>query len=238
MKDIKNTTIRYLLTTNFIAIEKHFYINSTGEEDTEQFSTLLEEILTSDFKVMGTFFKKEFRDADIVEMTFLINADIKYLEWAINTVDNFSIPPHIIKKENTHYILRRFEIKRLSSTIFEYKPVIEEVEIKFNDEIKKINLAKFQKKFKVIYDFENGIYIHNLTEDELYNKFGYFLDENYQSSDVEVEYDEEVSDYEDNGYNDYDHDYFDAMTDGQLGDYDDFREGGGNLDDIDTWARG
>ncbi len=32
--------------------------------------------------------------------------------------------------------------------------------------------------------------------------------------------------------------YFDAMTDGQLGDYDDFKEQGGSIDDIDTWARG
>ena len=31
---------------------------------------------------------------------------------------------------------------------------------------------------------------------------------------------------------DHDRDYFDAMTDGQLGDYDDFKEGGGNIDDL------
>lgn len=33
-------------------------------------------------------------------------------------------------------------------------------------------------------------------------------------------------------------DYFYAMTDGQLGDYDDFIDRGGDIDDIDTWARG
>lgn len=37
---------------------------------------------------------------------------------------------------------------------------------------------------------------------------------------------------------DYESDYFNAMTDGQLGDYNDFRENGGYIDDIDTWARG
>ncbi|MCA2774951.1 MAG: hypothetical protein IM602_10275 [Cytophagales bacterium] len=31
----------------------------------------------------------------------------------------------------------------------------------------------------------------------------------------------------------YERDYFDAMTDGQMGDYDDFKEHGGNIDDID-----
>jgi|GEM_PF-6554198 len=33
----------------------------------------------------------------------------------------------------------------------------------------------------------------------------------------------------------WERDYFDAMTDGQLGDYDDFK---GDIDDIDTWSRG
>jgi len=47
-------------------------------------------------------------------------------------------------------------------------------------------------------------------------------------------------DYEDDYYdgNDYDRDYFNTMTDGMLGDYDDFIDNGGNLDDIDTWSRG
>lgn len=36
----------------------------------------------------------------------------------------------------------------------------------------------------------------------------------------------------------YDEDYFYAMTDGQYGDYDDFYSDGGDIDDIDTWARG
>ncbi|MDY0144350.1 MAG: hypothetical protein RBR97_20910 [Bacteroidales bacterium] len=35
--------------------------------------------------------------------------------------------------------------------------------------------------------------------------------------------------------NDWKRDYFDAMTDGQMGDYDDFD---GSIDDIDTWSRG
>ncbi len=32
-----------------------------------------------------------------------------------------------------------------------------------------------------------------------------------------------------------DEDFFSAMTDGQLGDYEDFS---GSMDDVDTWARG
>lgn len=35
--------------------------------------------------------------------------------------------------------------------------------------------------------------------------------------------------------NDWERDYFDAMTDGMLGDYEDFK---GDIDDIQTWSRG
>jgi tetratricopeptide (TPR) repeat protein len=55
-------------------------------------------------------------------------------------------------------------------------------------------------------------------------------------------YFEEDYDYDDDYYNeldyepDYDEMYFDAMTDGQLGSYDEFLENGGNLDYIDDWA--
>lgn len=67
-------------------------------------------------------------------------------------------------------------------------------------------------------------------------------DENFlpiEESDYDFEGDYE-GDYRSSYHDepDYERDYFNAMTDGQLGDYDDFRENGGNIDDIDTWARG
>ncbi|RYY50593.1 MAG: hypothetical protein EOO06_03295 [Chitinophagaceae bacterium] len=57
---------------------------------------------------------------------------------------------------------------------------------------------------------------------------------------VEEDYDDyddygDSSDYYDNEP-DYDEMYFDAMTDGQLGSYDEFTERGGNSDWIDDWA--
>jgi len=49
----------------------------------------------------------------------------------------------------------------------------------------------------------------------------------------EFEYDEEdYSDYEDRDYRDYDRDTFDALTDGQYGDYDDWRESGRDFDSL------
>jgi hypothetical protein len=60
--------------------------------------------------------------------------------------------------------------------------------------------------------------ISNLTNDDEFDDDDEYYDDGYDS-----------------GGNDWERDYFDAMTDGQMGDYDDFN---GNIDDIDTWSRG
>lgn len=239
-KDLKGIYINYLLTKNFLAFDKHFYINASGEEEeTEKFSKLLEEILISDFRINRTLDKNNFPNAEVSENTFLINPDINYLEWAINKVGKFCIPPHVIENIKELKYLRHFLVKRLNSTIFEYSPVIETVNFNLNQHTKSKNLEKFQAKFNVIYDIENNIYVHNLSGEDLLKKFGFYLDENFEESmkdDYPVDYGENQHQYESD--RDYESDYFDAMTDGQLGDYDDFTERGGNIDDIDTWARG
>lgn len=67
-----------------------------------------------------------------------------------------------------------------------------------------------------------------------------YFEENQAEDEIEEDYHDDFDYSEPDYYDepDYERDYFDAMTDGQLGDYDDFRDGGGNIDDIDTWARG
>lgn len=78
-----------------------------------------------------------------------------------------------------------------------------------------------------MYKIQNAIEYYDEHIDEFEDTYE---DDDYENDDYE---------YSDNNYdNDYDRDYFDAMTDGQLGDYDDFIERGGNMDDIDTWSRG
>lgn len=52
-----------------------------------------------------------------------------------------------------------------------------------------------------------------------------------ESTQDEGDYSDDYDDYNDN--HDYDRDTFDAMTDGQLGDWDDFD---GDIDDVMTWA--
>lgn len=92
-------------------------------------------------------------------------------------------------------------------------------------------------------DFEE--LLNNRTEVDLYQQtafemiLGDFVRQLSQSKesflaseDYEDDYDYDEPDYEP----DYDEMYFDAMTDGQLGSYDEFLENGGNLDYIDDWA--
>ncbi len=73
----------------------------------------------------------------------------------------------------------------------------------------------------------------------MFNRFGYYLDEDCIEQDFvennESSFDEDEYANYDPGEDDYERDYFNALTDSKLGDYDDFD---GNIDDIDTWARG
>lgn len=55
------------------------------------------------------------------------------------------------------------------------------------------------------------------------------LDEKYSTWETEQEDNE---DYDDRDDHDYDRDTFDALTDGQYGDYDDWRDGGGDFDSL------
>jgi len=57
----------------------------------------------------------------------------------------------------------------------------------------------------------------------------YISDDEYYQEEDDDDYDDD--DYDDD-YHDYDRDTFNALTDGQLGDYDDF---GGDIDDVMTW---
>lgn len=62
-----------------------------------------------------------------------------------------------------------------------------------------------------------------------------YSDDLEEEQDSEEEYDDNDHDYHSPNYEDHDweRETFDAMTDGQLGDYDDFE---GNIDDVRTWA--
>lgn len=221
----------YLLTENFLAIENKFKDFKNVTKISEQFSKALEEILVSDFRFMRLLMKND--NDKISECTSLINPDKKYIEWAIKNVDDFSVPPHTLINPMNEKCLRKFDIKRLNSSIFEYEPIIENCYDHFNQQLIQLNSEKFLKKWGLIFDEANNIYFHDTENTEIFNGYRYFLDESYIVEKCKRSYNDE-----DESNNDWKRDYFDAMTDGQYGDYNDFVDDGGNIDDIDTWVRG
>jgi broad specificity phosphatase PhoE len=66
------------------------------------------------------------------------------------------------------------------------------------------------------------------AKEKLAEKYGNWEDEQEYYADYENPYDYNQPDY----YQDYERDTFDALTDGQYGSYDDWRENGGDLDGL------
>lgn len=204
IEDVYNNSIQYFLTRNFVAIEKKFYVNVEGKEETEKFSEILERLLSSDFRLIRTLSKNEYQDGGICEHTLLINPDLSYIKWAIKNVDYFHIPPHILEPKRKLKFLKSFNIKRLNSTIFEYEPIIEEVEYLFSPEIVKINRKKFEDEKSLRFEPEFGFYTLNLSNEELLNRFGHFLDDKYEKEIIDVQPKVEYDDYyERETYEDY-----------------------------------
>ncbi|MDV6167288.1 hypothetical protein R1T16_02555 [Flavobacterium sp. DG1-102-2] len=77
-----------------------------------------------------------------------------YIKWAIINVSNFSIPPNLLEK-------------------------IENFNFRLTEDIKYKNLLKFLSRYKVAYHPIHHIYSPNLKNFELYEKYGYYLDEDY-----------------------------------------------------------
>jgi hypothetical protein len=88
-----------------------------------------------------------------------------------------------------------------------------------------INLDHFFISHEVIEEIKSIIPDFSISE-EGQNK----LLEKYKTWENEQEDYDDYDDY--NDYHDYERDTFDALTDGQYGDYDDWIENGGDLDNL------
>lgn len=189
VREIRDYGIEYFLTQSYIATSsKVFWENSNEDERASKLSKLLEKILLSDFTKPFTLTKQNLENAEIAEQTTLINGDLQYINWALKTVEFFAIPPNQLEKEFSLKRLKTLSIKRLNDFIFEYEPVLETIKYKFPENIIKVNKEKFEKINNVKYDVENQFYLPNLTEKELMNEFGHYLDENHIEQEV-VEFD-------------------------------------------------
>ena len=107
--------------------------------------------------------------------SLLVNPDIDYLNQAIENIDSFAINPLFLSKTFQLEYLKSFSTNRLNKTIFEYKPIIENVEYRFPDQIQTINQQKFEKINRVKVDLENKIIVPN----QYFNRspYRYYVDE-------------------------------------------------------------
>jgi hypothetical protein len=223
---VKKSGFEYFLTQTFIATSSlSFWENSLEDETANKISVIIEKILKTSFSIFDEIAIRKINDENdhkkIDEKTILINGDIKYLIWAINNVDRFAIPPHIIKKEYTIKYIKEIETNRLNKYIFEYKPNIKIKQFSFSDELIRLNQKKFEKINNVIFDIDDQKYILNLEEKELMEQYGYFLDENYKKvnnfnrsqNNYEISY-ENQDEFRDNWLSDASgSDDFDTMSD-------------------------
>ncbi len=200
VRSLRECGIDYFLTQNFIATSsKVFWENSNEDARASRLSNLLEKILSSDFTKPFTLTKREVETADIAEQTILINGDLQYLNWALKNVEFFAIPPSQLEKEFSLKRLKDLTINRLNDFVFEYSPNFELIQFRFSDNIIKVNREKFEKINKVKYDKVNDFYIPDLTQMELINEFGHYLDENHIEQE-EVDFDN--TSYRSNDYYD------------------------------------
>jgi hypothetical protein len=188
--------IEYFYTKKYIAIKTE---EIWPEKWADDLSLFIEKILSSDFSKMRTLTKKGFENEEISKNSILKNPDIPYLNWAFKNVEFFSVPPSFLKQTFRIKILKTFKINRLNTSIFEYTPIVEELDYIFPQHILEINQQRFEMNHNVIFNNDLEIYSELIDKSILYDKFGYYLDENIQekiSEDYEDDYFEKET-YED-----------------------------------------
>ena len=200
VKEVREYGTDYFLTQNYIATStKVFWENSNDDDRAERLSVLLEKIFNSDFTIPFTLTKETVStEVGIAENTLLVNPDISYLNWALKTVEYFSISPKALSETFKVKRLKTFKTNRLNKTIFEYEPIIEIVDYKFPEQTQTINLQKFEKQNQVVFDNENKLLVPNLPMEQMMLSYGFYLDETYTAP---------ISDYESHDDNEPDYYY-------------------------------
>ncbi len=196
--------LEYFYTKNYIAIKTK---ESWPEKWADDLSLFIEKILSSDFSIMRTLMKNGFEKEEISKSSILINPDIQYLNWAFKNVDFFSVPPSFLKQKFRIKILKTFKINRLNTSIFEYTPIVEELDYIFPQHILEINQKRFELKHNVIFNNDIEIYSEIIDKSILCERFGYYLDENVQEKISEDDSYHEDDYFEKETYDDYNGSY-------------------------------
>lgn len=171
--NLKGRDISFLVTETFVAIDD---FSKDSSDQATQFSRLIENMLTADFNNLQDLIRDDARIQKIESDINLVNPDIDYLQWAINEIPEFSVPPHIFRNYKKLHHLDSFKINRLNTTVFEYKPITRPVKLDFKQETLKINIEKFQNLHQAIYDGDNNVYYPDVSDIEHFRRFDRFLD--------------------------------------------------------------
>jgi len=201
----------YFITPKYIIVTSNSLVES---DNAIELSILIEYILGLDFgKLMIVKNSKIEGDIPISEKTNFINPDFSYIKWAIENVDNFYVPPSLFVEKNEKDKLKKFEIKRITPTIIEYKPVFEEYNFSPIKDLIIKNNEKFEQLTNLKYNLNEDYYEYNISKNELLEKFGFYLDENYIVND-----NQDIKEYYERGesygkYSDSYAQYYEGLSD-------------------------
>lgn len=206
VKEIRENGIEYFLTNDYLATKtKDSWQHSKNDSTAERLSILVEKILSSYFTDLVTLTRDSMRPtAKVAEPSLLINPDVNYLNWALANVESFSVNCIFLKTRFNLKKLETFRIKRLNKTVFEYYPIWQNEDYQFPEMLQTTNQTKFEHKHRVKYNAEYDFFIPTLTDSEMMQLYGFYLDENFKSeSDVGENTEEDEAGFDDDYYDNY-----------------------------------
>ena len=210
---LRNNKINYLVIDNYICVEE----TRIGTE----FSNFLQFLMESSWK-LTRLLSHNFLEALPNNNQFL-NNDFNYILWALENVESFVLKEEFTKS-TTIKRFENFSIKRINEFIFEFTPQFSTHFVNFSEEIKQFNQRKI-KELEKEFCINDTVFAHISKYEEILQNSKPKAN-NWKVSNSTFD----ISNIE--------RDYFYTMTDGTLGDYEDFLDNGGSVDDIDTWSRG
>jgi hypothetical protein len=218
---------KYLITSSYIAVNDNL--------DNKIFLDLIEEVLSGDFSVMFQKTKSDEPVIEFCESSFLMSPDFSYIKWVIDNVDNFAIPPDLIQKPIIYYDLEGFQLNRINDFILLYKPILIKSTYTFSEEILQKNESKFESLSQLKYIAQDDVYIYNLSEEEMFHKFGYYLYEDKEYQQLKEKFTKKPHKFssDDDSYDDFELEY--DKYDGAYGYDDDTIDNAFNGDPENYW---
>lgn len=216
---VRNNPIKYLIIENMICFEE----TRLGSE----FSLFVQFLLESSWKITRLI-SYDFAEADNHCSQFL-NNDLNYIYWALGNVENFVLKNEFLESRNIKNF-ERFKVNRINNYIFQFSPQFSNQIINIDEEVKQFNNEKI-KKLEEKFCVEDPIFVHT-------SKYHDILEKNKNHINKIITNKDESHNSFSYENIDVDREYYYTMTDGEFGEYEDFIENGGSIDDIDIWSRG